>query len=119
VLARDRRREFRFAPLKGPTARAVLLRHGRSPTDLDTLWVVADVGTSKERVLSRARAVLFVLGRLSGPWRHASMLAVVPGPALDLAYDLVAATRYRVFGRLDACPVPSPQHLERFVDVEP
>ena len=116
VLARDRNRVFRFAPLQGPTAHAILARHGKDTSSLDTFWVVIDAGTSKERVLSRSQGILFALGRLPGPWRLAPMLAVIPRPVLDLAYRAVAATRYRVFGRFDACPVPLPEHRERFLD---
>ena len=34
----------------------------------------------------------------------------------DLGYDLVARTRYRLFGRHDACPLPDPRHRARFLD---
>ena len=116
VIARDRENAFAFAPLQGPTARAMLARHGIAGYDLDTVRVVADAGTPRERVLERSRAILFVLGRLGGALRFAPWLAVIPRPVLELAYDAVAATRYRVFGRYDECLLPTPEHRARFLE---
>jgi predicted DCC family thiol-disulfide oxidoreductase YuxK len=49
------------------------------------------------------------------PWRALSWLAVVPRPLADLGYALFARHRYRVFGRLDTCRVPSPAEQARFL----
>jgi predicted DCC family thiol-disulfide oxidoreductase YuxK len=117
VIARDRARLFRFAPLQGATARAVLGRHGKDAADLDTFWVVIDFETSEEQVLGRAQGILFALGLLPGLWRLAPVLAVIPRPFLDLAYVLVASVRYRLFGRHDACPLPTADARDRFLDV--
>jgi predicted DCC family thiol-disulfide oxidoreductase YuxK len=117
VWPRDRQRRFRFAPLQGGTAQAVLARHGRDATALDTVFVVVDPDTPSERLLDRSAAGLYVLAGLGGGWRSvASVLGLLPRPLLDLAYRLLARNRYRVFGRLDACAVPGPEHRERFIE---
>jgi predicted DCC family thiol-disulfide oxidoreductase YuxK len=116
VLPRDRGRVFRFGPLQGAWARAALARHGRDPGDLDTQYVVKDAGTPAERVLDRAEASLFIVARLTLPWRLlAPLLRVLPRRALDVAYDAVARSRYRVFGRHAACLAPPPDAADRFV----
>jgi predicted DCC family thiol-disulfide oxidoreductase YuxK len=46
----------------------------------------------------------------------ATLLGWVPRPLRDLAYGLLARNRYRLFGRLDACPVPGPEQRERFIE---
>lgn len=117
VGPRDRERRFRFAPLQGATARGILGRHGRDATALDTVVVVVGPGTPTEHLLDRAAAGLYVLAALGGGWRLvAGVLRLVPAPLLDAAYRLVARHRYRVFGRLDACPVPGPEHRERYLE---
>lgn len=40
----------------------------------------------------------------------------VPVPLRDAVYDLVAANRYRLFGRTQYCQIPDPAILDRFVD---
>jgi predicted DCC family thiol-disulfide oxidoreductase YuxK len=117
VWPRDRQRRFRFAPLQGATARAILARHGRDADALDTVIVVVDPGGPRERLLDRSPAGLYVLAGLGGGWRVvATLLGWLPRPLLDLAYRVLARNRYRLFGRLDACPVPGPEHRERFIE---
>lgn len=116
VLERDPGGEFRFAPLQGSFARALLLRHGRDPEALDTLYVVIDASTPSERLLCKARGGLFILRQLGGGWRAAGVLGVLPTVLLDFGYDLIARVRYRLFGKYDTCRVPAPEHLDRFID---
>jgi predicted DCC family thiol-disulfide oxidoreductase YuxK len=116
VLARDRAGRFRFAALQGPVAAEILARHGRDPRDLDTLYLVLDPGRPRERLLQKSDAALWILRELGGTWRLTGALRIVPLAIRDLGYDLVARTRYRVFGRYDACPVPDPRHRARFLD---
>jgi predicted DCC family thiol-disulfide oxidoreductase YuxK len=116
VLARDRAERFRFAALQSDLARKILTRHGRDPRDLDTLYLVLGHGRPDERLLRKSDAALWILRELGGPWRAAGALRVVPRPLRDVGYDLVARTRYRLFGRYDACPLPDPRHRARFLD---
>ncbi len=116
VLARDPAGRFRFAALQSTLARDILARHGRDPRDLDTLYLVLGHGRPDERLLRRSDAALWILRELGGPWRAAGALRVVPARLRDLGYDLVARTRYRLFGRYDTCPLPDPRHRARFLD---
>lgn len=116
VLARDAAGRFRFAALQSRVAAEILGRHGRDPRDLDTLYLVLEPGRPGERLLQKSDAVLWILRELGGGWRLAGALRVVPRTIRDLAYDLVARSRYRVFGRYDACPVADPRHRARFLD---
>jgi predicted DCC family thiol-disulfide oxidoreductase YuxK len=114
VVARDARGEaFRFAPLASDAFRSATAAAG--PADLPDSLVVE---TAEGRLLTRSAAVIHVLGRLSRPWRMLAALArVAPRPLLDALYDLVARTRYRVFGRIEpACPV-IPAHLRSRFDL--
>jgi predicted DCC family thiol-disulfide oxidoreductase YuxK len=116
VLARDPTGRFRFAALQSALARETLARHGRDPLDLDTLYVVLGHGRPDERLLGKSEAALWILRELGGAWRAAAMLRVLPRWLRDPGYDLVARTRYRLFGRYDACPLPDPRHRARFLD---
>jgi predicted DCC family thiol-disulfide oxidoreductase YuxK len=116
VLERDPAGRFRFAALQSPLAHEILIRHGRDPRDLDTLYLVLARGRPDERLLRKSDAALWILRALGGPWRAAGVLRLVPRAVRDLGYDLVARTRYRLFGRYDACPLPDPRHRVRFLD---
>jgi predicted DCC family thiol-disulfide oxidoreductase YuxK len=116
VLARDPGGRFRFAALQSPLAHEILTRHGRDPGDLDTLYLVLSRGRPDERLLRKSDAALWILDALGGPWRATRALRVVPRWVRDLGYDLVARTRYRLFGRYETCLVPDPRDRARFLD---
>jgi predicted DCC family thiol-disulfide oxidoreductase YuxK len=117
LIRRDRQRRILFAPLQGTVARAVLGRRGRDPSDLDTMYAVADWQGPSERVIARSRAVIHVVGQLDGAWPVLARLALlVPVPAADAVYRLIAKVRYRAFGRLESCPIPPPEWRDRFLE---
>ena len=57
-----------------------------------------------------------VAGELGWPWKAARVMRLVPKAIRDVAYDVVARTRYRVFGRYDRCLIPRPEFRSRFID---
>ena len=116
LLRHDRRGVFSFAPLQSAIGRSVVERSGGNPAELTSFYVVADYQTPASRVFTRSDAALFVAGVLGGPWRAAQLTRLVPHAIRDRAYDLVARTRYRVFGRYERCLVPRPEFRHRFID---
>lgn len=116
VLAHDRRGIFDFAPLQNGRSRAAVKQSGGDPDDLDTVYVIAHYRERSSRTLTRAAAVLFITKALGWPWKAAGLLGVLPDFVLNRLYDVVARHRYRVFGRLDRCALPRPEHRARFID---
>ena len=119
ILKRDRRGVFRFAPLQGALACRVLRAHGIDPSDLDTIYVAVKCDqSSKERLLARSDAAVFVLRELGGVWRvGAAVLGMLPRSVRDWGYRLIARNRYRIFGRHETCPIPSESVRARFLDM--
>ena len=119
ILRRDRREVFRFAPLQGPLANRILKAHGIDPSDLDTIYVAVNCDqSSKERLLARSDAAVFVFRELGGIWRvGAAVLGLMPRSVRDWGYGLIARNRYRVFGRYETCPIPSESVRTRFLDL--
>jgi predicted DCC family thiol-disulfide oxidoreductase YuxK len=118
ILRRDCNGIFYFASLQSAFAAPILARHGASPTDLDTAYVVVNHELPNEALLPRSEAVLFVLKQLPGPWRPAaSALELLPKTLRDVAYNAVARHRYRIFGRSEACTLPRDQDHSRFLDL--
>jgi predicted DCC family thiol-disulfide oxidoreductase YuxK len=117
LLRGDSQARIRFAALQSPVAAQLLARHGLDPSDLDTVYVIADWGAPSERVLARSRAVLHALSQLGGSWRALARVAsLVPSPLADVVYRAVARNRYRIFGSYDRCQIPPPEWRERFLD---
>jgi predicted DCC family thiol-disulfide oxidoreductase YuxK len=116
VLRHDTGRLFDIAALQSRAARDALRRVHLAPDALDTLYVIANYESSAPSALERAPAVLFLAHALGWPWRAAGVLRILPAGVLNAAYNLIARTRYRIFGRRDQCLVPRPEDRDRFID---
>jgi len=66
------------------------------------------------RIYFKSDAALTVLGALAGT-RPLGALRHAPRWLRDPAYDLIARNRYRIFGRTDACMVPTAEDRARFI----
>lgn len=109
VLARDRRELFQFAPLQGETARQLL--PVAYVSDLNSMVLLVD-----GRSFRKSSAAVRVLWRLSLGWQVlAALVWLVPLPLRDLAYDLIARNRYRLFGKHETCRMPTPAERSRFL----
>ncbi|SDD61675.1 Predicted thiol-disulfide oxidoreductase YuxK, DCC family [Paenibacillus sp. UNCCL117] len=111
ILPRDRRGIFRFAALQSETGQSLLRQHGLEGATPDTFVLV-----QQGRAFTRSTAGLRVLRELGGAWRLCYAAIIVPAPLRDAVYSLFARHRYRLFGRTDACMIPSPEVRERFLD---
>jgi len=116
VLRRDARHVFDFASLQSEAGRSHLARFGRSPDAMDTFYVIADYRSTRPTLLWKARAALFVFRTLGASWRWLGAVGALPDSLLNRAYDLVARNRYRIFGKYEACVVPTPEYRQRFID---
>jgi predicted DCC family thiol-disulfide oxidoreductase YuxK len=124
-LRRDRRDRLRFAPFESPIVAALLARHQISERESgpgshtlapSTILVVSDPDTPVEQVLVRSEAAIAILRQLPRPWPAvAAIMRWIPRPVRDLGYWLVARYRYRIWGRLETCPIPTAQERSRFL----
>ena len=110
LLAHDPNRRLRFAPLQGTLAGRVVSPQLRDR--LDTL-----VFLRNGSIYVRTAAVSRILMTLGGPWAAlGALLWIIPSPLRDLGYRIVSRLRYRLFGKHDACRLPSPAERAVFLD---
>ena len=112
IAGHDPAGRYRFAALGSEVAHGVLCGAHVPPQLPDSVVLVEAGGT----VLVESDAALAIVRELCGPARHLARLQVVPRPLRDGVYRLIARTRYRIFGRHDACELPAPWLRERFLD---
>ena len=116
LLRRDRKDRLRFAASESPQMAELLARHGFSAAGPETILVVRDAGGPKEQVLVRSDAVVALLAELPRPWPWvAAGLVWITRALRDWCYRIVALWRYRLWGRLENCPIPTPEQRERFL----
>lgn len=113
VLKHDKLGTMRFASQQSEVGRDVAARRPGLISGISVALVVARRGG--EEILLRSNAVLAIAAYLGAPWSWLQVFRVIPRPLRDLAYNIVAKTRYRVFGRYDTCPLPPPEWRDRFL----
>jgi predicted DCC family thiol-disulfide oxidoreductase YuxK len=109
LIRRDAGKTFRFAALQSRTGMEVLASLG-GPAPDSLLFVERD-----GRVFVESTAVLRIALRMGGLWRLGGLFLLVPRPLRDWAYRFIARNRYRWFGRKNACLLPTPDILDRFL----
>ena len=108
-MRHDHQQVIRFAPLQGETAAELLPRHFTER--LNTV-----VFRKRGRNFTRSAAVVRLLNEFGGVWKLAAWLFwLIPRPLRDLAYWLVAKSRYRLFGKHETCRLPTPAERARFL----
>lgn len=110
VLRHDRRGHFRLAAVQSDAGQALCRRFGVDPDDPETMLVIEGARARRD-----SDAVLAIAEGLGWAWRALGVLRVVPRAWRDAAYRRIARNRYRLFGRREACWVPTPEQRARIL----
>jgi predicted DCC family thiol-disulfide oxidoreductase YuxK len=109
-ITRDVRGRLAFAPLQGETAARYLPEAFRQ--DLKSMALRTEEGD----IYTRSAAAARILWRIGGVWTLlGALLWLIPLPVRDLGYRLVAAWRYRLFGRRETCRLPTGDEADRLL----
>ena len=110
VIERDKAGYFKFAPLQSSIGEDTRDEYGIDESSTDSIVLVED-----GRAYTNSSAALKVARRLDGLWPVFYALIIIPRPLRDLEYKLFAKYRYKLFGRQDACIIPTPEVRARFL----
>ena len=110
VLKHDRQRRFRFLPAQSPLGTAIYEHYGLDAKNYTTNVLIVD-GIAWLKSESSIR--IFEL--LGPPWSFAATARVLPRPARDWLYGIIARNRIKWFGARDTCLVSLPGHEDRFL----
>ena len=109
IIRHDGEKKFKFAPLQSEIGGQMQAKYGISK-DVDSIILVEN-----DKAYTHSTAGLRVAKGLGGIWSIAYVFIIVPAFIRDWAYRLFAKNRYRLFGRQDACMLPTPDVRERFL----
>ena len=117
IVKRDRNRTLQFAALQGEFAAKVFHQCPALRTIDSLVFVQNDASGVAQNVLVRSDAVVAIAAYLGGFWRVGGLLLrMLPRPVRDWGYNAFARRRLRIFGRLEACRIPSADERVRFLD---
>ena len=119
-MRRDRLDRLRFVASDSLLVADLLARRGLDPIiatgNSGTILVAESIGAPAEQLLVRSNAVLAILRQLPSLWPSvAACLRLIPRPIRDVGYRLIARWRYRIWGHLDTCPIPTAEERARFL----
>src|SRR5437660_854541 len=103
IIRHDHRGRFKFAPLQSDVGQELRAKHSISD-DVDSIVLVED-----ERIFMHSTAALRIARGLGGLWSAAYIFIIVPAFIRDWFYKMFAKYRYRLFGRKEACMLPTPE----------
>lgn len=111
VIDRDPEGRFRFASLQSKAGEQVLRDLQMSEEDLKTVILFKN-----GRYYTHSDVALEMARDMGGFWSLGYGLKVIPKFIRDSVYNLIAANRYRWFGKEESCRMPDPDLQSRFLN---
>ena len=110
ILKHDKKERFLLAPLQSPAGEEALIK--ANSTGKKTGSVILYYNS---KYYTRSAAALYTLRLLAPPWNLLFSFIIIPPFIRNAIYDLIAANRYRWFGKQDTCMIPTPEIKKRFL----
>lgn len=110
IISRDPDHKFIFESLQSDNAINFI------PTGLAENLNSIILRTSDGNWLYKSDAALFIASRLKGWPKYMIVFKWLPTFLRDFIYHLVAKNRYKYFGKMDSCRIPTPELRLRFLD---
>lgn len=110
IIDHDEQNHFKFAALQSEKGRELLDRFNLPNDDFDSFILI-----SQNNVYKKSSAAFQIAKQLSGWPRIFAPLRFLPRTFTDFIYDLTSRNRYKIFGKKDACRIPTPEERSKFL----
>lgn len=111
VIDHDRKKLFMFSALQSAYGAGVIEKYSIKGQFMDTVILV-----DEDKAFLRSDAILKIFKYLGGFYSLAGFFVVVQAFIRNFFYNIVAKNRYRWFGKMDACRIPTPELKSRFLE---
>jgi len=111
IIRRYPKAKFKFASLQSEVGRSLLKKFNIDSDLLHSIVVIDD-----DEAFQRSDAVIRIANYLGGGWKILKAINILPKFFLDACYNVVAANRYRIFGKKNSCMIPTPELKQRFIE---
>ena len=111
IIKRDKKKLFLFASLQSEAGQAAI-------ADLEAKTVLKPdsfILYHKGEYFIKSSGALRAAKLLGGAWSLLYVAMIVPRFLRDAIYDLVASKRYKWFGKMNECMLPTPELKSRFL----
>ncbi|MCL4163067.1 UNVERIFIED_CONTAM: hypothetical protein GTU68_045101, partial [Idotea baltica] len=111
IIKRDKKDNFRFAPLQSEIGQKLVLERRIDTNKVDSI-ILIEPGFA---YYIKSDAALQIGSHLKGYGAISRILYLIPNGLRNIIYDLIARYRYAWFGKKDACMIPTPELRSKFL----
>jgi predicted DCC family thiol-disulfide oxidoreductase YuxK len=111
VIKRDPTAMFKFASLQSDFGQHQLERFGLNRDSFHSIILIKG-----DNLFERSDAALEITRHLTGGWPLLYGFKIIPRFVRDGIYKLIGRNRYKLFGKKDACWIPTAELKSRFKD---
>ncbi|MGM0634925.1 MAG: thiol-disulfide oxidoreductase DCC family protein [Bacteroidota bacterium] len=112
IMKRDQKDIFRYASLQSDLGKKLTQERGIDTSKVDSI-ILIDPGNA---YYIKSTAALEIAKHLKGVYKLLHVFLYLPQGFRDWIYDFIAKNRYSWFGKMETCPMPSPEEQDKFLD---
>ncbi len=112
VIRHDKKDKFLFTALQSNVGKKIIQEFNIEPSKTDSILLYSpDKGLSL-----RSTAALNIAKQLRFPINTLIIFIIIPNFIRNWIYDLIARNRYKWFGKMDDCMIPTPEIKAKFLE---
>lgn len=109
ILKRDVDEVFQFASLQSDIGQQ-LLKQYNVDSSIDSIVVIY-----MNKLYTQSDAAIVIAQQFKGLWKLLTVVKFIPKWLRDKMYVVIAKNRYRLFGEMDTCRIPTEEEKRRFI----
>jgi predicted DCC family thiol-disulfide oxidoreductase YuxK len=111
IIQHDTKDIFRFVALQSDLGKEILKHIGVNPTNIDSI-ILYEPGIS---YYYKSQAAIEITKYLGGFWHFGTIFRIVPTKISNLFYDYIAKNRYKWYGKIESCMIPTFELKKKFL----
>jgi len=111
VIENDVKNQFRFASLQSEFGQKFLEKNNLDKDEFHSLILI-----DGDKFYTKSDAALRIGKELKGIYKISGVLLLVPKFIRNFVYDLISGNRYKWFGKMENCWLPTPELQQKFID---
>lgn len=112
IMKRDKKDLYRFASLESELGRQLTSERGIDTEQVDSIILIQP----GEAYYIKSDAALEMAKNMSGLYPLLAIFQYLPRGFRNFFYDYIARNRYKWFGKKEACPMPTKDEQDKFLD---
>ena len=109
ILKRDVDEVFQFASLQSDIGQQLLIQYNVD-SSIDSIVVIY-----MNKLYTQSDAAIVIAQQFKGLWKLLTVVKFIPKWLRDKVYVVIAKNRYRLFGEMDTCRIPTEEEKRRFI----